>query len=91
MYIFSNKKKIVYLRMVGAIRQGFKDKALNNVWPHKCGLYIFGVIYMYEKNKVIRKKIIFLSGSAKFSFAYPQYSHLHIRNFATLKLVLMPL
>ena len=46
---------------------------------------------MYEKNIVIRKKIIFLSGSAKFSFAYPQYSHLHIRNFATLKLVLMPL
>ena len=35
---------------------------------------------MYEKNIVIRKKIIFLSGSAKFSFAYPQYSHLHIRN-----------
>ena len=35
---------------------------------------------MYEKNIVIRKKIIFLSGSAKFSFAYPQYAHLHIRN-----------
>ena len=44
---------------------------------------------MYGKNKVIRKKIIFLSGSAKFSFAYPQYSHLHIRNSATLKLVFM--
>ena len=35
---------------------------------------------MCGKNKVIRKKVIFLSGSAKFSFAYPQYSHLHIRN-----------
>ena len=35
---------------------------------------------MYEKNIVIRKKIIFLSGSAKFSFAYPQFAHLHIRN-----------
>ena len=46
---------------------------------------------MCGKNKVIRKKVIFLSGSAKFSFAYPQYSHLHIRNFETLKLVLMPL
>ena len=36
---------------------------------------------MCGKNKVIRKKVIFLSGSAKFSFAYPQNSHLHIRNF----------
>ena len=41
---------------------------------------------MYGKNKVIRKKVIFLSGSAKFSFAYPQYSHLHIRNFASFSL-----
>ena len=41
---------------------------------------------MYGKNKVIRKKVIFLSGSAKFSFAYPQYSHLHIRNFANFSL-----
>ena len=44
---------------------------------------------MYGKNKVIRKKVIFLSGSAKFSFAYPQYSHLHICNFAITKLVFM--
>ena len=41
---------------------------------------------MYGKNKVIRKKVIFLSGSAKFSFAYPQYSHLHIRNFSNFSL-----
>ena len=33
---------------------------------------------MYGRNKVIRRKIIFLSGSAKFSFAYLRFPHLHI-------------